>query len=188
MKDELNKNEVVNKIKRTLELFQAKNPCGGGKITLIDRRYVMLSTDYFPFDITRDLEELFNAAGDTLLYKGGERIGKDLYAHYLPMARTYGVDIWDIISAVGWFFGWGTGTVIESGENDGRYRVRVYDSFEADSFLKRAGNTEKPVCHFMRGVLNGIVESIEGRKYSSKEDKCLAKGDGFCEFVFEPFK
>lgn len=182
------KKEIEERILKIIRKFADKNPCGEGQIRLINRRYVLLSTDYFPFDLTKDLEEMFNAAGDAVLYRGGEKIGKELYEHYLLIARKYGIDIWDVISAVGWYFGWGTGEVVERGEKNGKYRIKVYDSFEADSFIRRVERTEKPVCHFMKGVLNGIVEGVEGRKYRSEEKMCKAMGGEYCEFVLQPMR
>ncbi len=183
MKD---RESIEKKAIEIMEKLADTNPCGSGEITLLNRRYVLLSTDYFPFEITKDLEEIFGAAGDAVLYKGGEKVGRDLYMHYIDVAREYGIDIWDIISAVGWYFGWGIGDVIERGHDGGKYVIRVYSSFEADSFIKRGAKVSKPVCHFMRGVLNGIVESVEVKKYNAEETKCRAKGDEFCEFVFNP--
>ncbi len=179
------KEELQDKIKEIIKKLADRNPCGEGKINLLNRRYVLMSTDYFPYDLTRDLEEIFNAAGDTILYKGGKRIGRDLYEHYIHIARKHGIDIWDVIEAVGWYFGWGTGEVVERGENDGVYRIIVYDSFESESFLSREGKSESHVCHFMRGVLTGIVEGVEGKEYHGKEVKCKATGDEYCEFVIE---
>ena len=176
--------EFADMAKKIIRKMTSENPCGEGRITLLNRRYVMLSTDYFPFDLTKDLEEIFGVAGDTLLFKGGKRIGKDLYEHYSPLAEKYDLDIRDLISAVGYYFGWGIGRVVE--REEGVYKIHMYDSFEADSFIKRNGGAKKPVCHFLRGVISGLIESIEKREYRSKEVKCAAMGDEYCEFVFEP--
>ncbi len=178
--------EIAKRIEEIVRKLANRNPCGEGKIKLMNRRYVLMSTDYFPYDLLKDLEEIFNAAGDTLLYQGGIKVGRDLYNHYINVAREHGIDLWDVISAVGWYFGWGTGEVVERGERDGVYRMVVYDSFEAESFLAREGRGDKSVCHFMRGVLTGLVEGVEGRDYVGHETRCRAKGDEYCEFVIEP--
>ncbi len=183
------KASMEEKIKEVLgKITSHENPCGGGVIKLMDRRYVLLSTDYFSYDLTKDLEELFNAAGDAVLYKGGEKIGRDLYEYYAPMAKEQGLDVFDIISAVGWYYGWATGEVVERGERDGVYRMILYDSFEAESFLRREGVGTRPVCHFLKGVLKGLVEAHTGMKYTSSEVKCAAKGDEYCEFVYKPLR
>lgn len=182
----LEEKEIEEKARDLMKKITSKNPCGSGEIDLMGRRYVLLSTEYFPYELTKDLEEIFGTAGDAVLYKGGERVGRDLYGHYIHLAREYGIDIWDIISAVGWYFGWGLGEVIERGHNNGKYVIRVYNSFESESFIDREKKVKKPVCHFMKGVLNGIVESIEVVKYKAEETKCRAKGDEYCEFVFTP--
>ncbi len=178
---------VETQIKEVLrKITDKENPCGGGRIMLMGRRYVLLSTEYFTYDLTKDLEELFNAAGDAVLYKGGEKIGRDLYEYYAPIAEEKGIDVFDIISAVGWYYGWATGEVVEKGENSGKYRMILYNSFEAESFLQREGKTDHAVCHFLKGVLKGIVEAHTGHRYTSSETKCTAKGDPYCEFVYKP--
>ncbi|NPA75026.1 MAG: hydrocarbon binding protein (contains V4R domain) [Euryarchaeota archaeon] len=180
---------VEQKIKTILnKIVDEENPCGSGRIILMNRRYVLLSTDYFTYDLTKDLEELFNAAGDAVLYKGGEKIGRDLYKYYAPIAKEKGVDVFDLIAAVGWYYGWATGEIVEKGENNGVYRMILYHSFEADSFIAREGRTNKSVCHFLKGVLKGIVEEHTGWKYTASEPKCRAKGDELCEFVYKPLR
>ena len=179
--------DVETKIKEVLSKITSKeNPCGEGTIKLLDRRYVLLSTDYFTYDLIKDLEELFNAAGDAVLYKGGEKIGRDLYKHYGPIAKEKKIDILDLIAAVGWYFGWATGETVERGERNGIYRMILYNSFEAESFVEREGKSNKPVCHFLKGVLKGLVEELTGSKYTATEAKCRAKGDEYCEFIYKP--
>ncbi len=74
------------------------------------------------------------------------------------------------------------GERIKEGEN---HRMILYDSFEAESYIKNEGKSDKPVCHFMRGVLAGIVEEAEESKYEGKELKCMAQGYNYCEFLIE---
>ncbi len=178
----MDKKEIEKKARKIIDKITKEEYCGDGKIYRVGRRYIFLSTDYFPYDFTRDLEELFGVAGDAILYKGGYKVGGDLVKYYRNIAEEKNLDIYDIMSSVGWYFGWCIGILIEKGE---KYKVIVYDSFEAESYLKREGKTEKPVCHFLRGVLAGIISEVNGEKYKAVEKKCKAMGDEYCEFEVE---
>ncbi len=178
----MNKKEIEERARKIIDKITKEESCGDGKIYRVGRRYIFLSTDYFPYDFTRDLEELFGIAGDAILYKGGYKVGGDLAKYYRKIAEEKNLDIYDIMSSVSWYFGWGIGAIVEK---DKKYKVIVYESFEADSYINREGKTKKPVCHFFRGVIAGIISEVEGEKHKAVEKKCRAMGDEYCEFEVE---
>jgi len=57
-------------------------------------------------------------------------------------------------------------------------RIVVRDSFEAKGY----GRSDRPVCHFLRGFLSGVVSYVTGVKVVLTEAKCLALGEEYCEF------
>jgi len=61
-------------------------------------------------------------------------------------------------------------------------RIIVEGSFEAKGY----GKSTIPVCHFLRGYLAGFLSTILVAKVELLETKCLAKGDGHCEFQVNP--
>lgn len=63
----------------------------------------------------------------------------------------------------------------------GRMRVVVRDSFEA-----RGRRAEKPVCHFVAGMLSAMVEDIfDIRVGPVVEESCAATGNEHCTFSAE---
>lgn len=176
--------EIESKAKKTLAKLGKDGRCCSEnlKIEFYGKRYVLLSTRYFPYELKKDMEELFGGVGDFVLYRGGKRIGKRLVREYANSIKDKDLSMYDVLSAVGWYFGWATGEAFKDGEN---YRMVLYDSFEADSYIENEGKGDKPVCHFMRGVLTGIVEEAEGAKYEGEEVKCRAQGYEYCEFLIE---
>ncbi len=180
----MNKDEIEEKAKEVLKKLGKDGRCGSDslKIEFFGKRYVLLSTQYFPYEFKKDMEELFGSVGDFVLYRGGKRIGKRLVKVYRENMKDDSLTMYDVLAAVGWYFGWAIGKSIKDGDN---YRMILYDSFEADSYLKNEGVGEEPVCHFMRGVLTGIVEETEGASYEGKEVKCKAQGYEYCEFLIE---
>ncbi len=179
----MGKEEIEKRAKEVMKILgKDKNFSEDFKIELFGNRYVLLSTTYFPYECMKDMEELFGGVGDFVLYRGGKRVGKKLVKEYNEYVKDKLLSIYDVLSAVGWYFGWALGEYIKEGEN---FRMILYDSFEAESYLKNEGESDKPVCHFMRGVLTGIVEEAEGEKYEGKELKCMAQGYNYCEFLIE---
>ncbi|MCX5798025.1 MAG: 4-vinyl reductase, partial [Proteobacteria bacterium] len=44
------------------------------------------------------------------------------------------------------------------------------------------GESEKPVCHFIRGIVAGITLAVFGQFTKAVETHCLVKKDIFCRF------
>jgi predicted hydrocarbon binding protein len=40
-------------------------------------------------------------------------------------------------------------------------------------------------CHFLAGVLAGLADEVTGNAHTSREERCIVKEDGACEFVVE---
>ena len=56
--------------------------------------------------------------------------------------------------------------------------VRLEDSFFATSI----GHTGKAECYLMAGIIAGASQVLLDKKFVCVEEKCLCKGDGYCEF------
>jgi len=81
--------------------------------------------------------------------------------------------------------GWCIPEFVEFDEEKPRLVVRLRDLFECRLFK---GRKNKPNSHFMRGILAGILEELFGVKIKVKEEKCVAMGDPYCEFVAERYE
>ncbi|MGC8937349.1 MAG: V4R domain-containing protein [Candidatus Methanomethylicaceae archaeon] len=55
------------------------------------------------------------------------------------------------------------------------------NSFEAREY----GRSEKPVCFFLKGFLEGFFREAFGREFKVTETECIAKGDKVCTFRVE---
>ena len=73
--------------------------------------------------------------------------------------------------------GWGRFSLVELDE--GRLSVEVRNSVFAQGY----GSSAAPVCHFTRGVLAGLGETVLGGDVEAVEELCLARGDGLCRFL-----
>lgn len=64
-----------------------------------------------------------------------------------------------------------------------RGSLKVYDLFESKTSI---GEFATPKCHFFRGFLAGFLSQLLETNIRVFEVKCIAKGDLYCEFIFEP--
>jgi len=60
--------------------------------------------------------------------------------------------------------------------------VEAYDLFECTPFKNKL---KEPNSQVFRGILAGIVEEITGKRVTSVEEKCIAKGDPYCQFTIK---
>jgi predicted hydrocarbon binding protein len=60
----------------------------------------------------------------------------------------------------------------------GEPAVRLEDSF----FATAIGRTGKAECYLMAGIVAGASQVLLNKKFTCVEEKCLCKGDPFCEF------
>jgi predicted hydrocarbon binding protein len=51
-----------------------------------------------------------------------------------------------------------------------------------NSAVARQITAKEPVCHLIRGYINGVYHSVFGTSAVCAETKCMAKGDPVCEF------
>jgi len=65
---------------------------------------------------------------------------------------------------------------------DGTGVVRVEDCFEAKAY----GPSSEPVCHFVRGYIEGFLSSAFRKELWVTETSCIAKGDRECVFEVRP--
>ncbi|RDD52869.1 MAG: hypothetical protein BA066_07385 [Candidatus Korarchaeota archaeon NZ13-K] len=92
----------------------------------------------------------------------------------LPRKRIFEIAC-DIFSSLGF------GEIISMEVVGGRMRIAVKDSFEA-----RGRRAERPVCHFVAGMLSAILEDIfEMRIGPVIEESCAATGNDHCSFSAE---
>ena len=128
------------------------------------------------------LDEVFESGAYVILYEMGRRAGQ-AFAREVEEAFDMGKeDILRIMGALAIPRGWCIPEIVEWDEKAPRLVVRMRDLFTCKSF---AGKKERPMGHFMRGVLAGMVEELTGVRVKVKETRCVAMGDPYCEFVVE---
>ncbi len=68
------------------------------------------------------------------------------------------------------------------------YIARIRNTFVAAYYRNNGIKAKEPVCHFIAGVVGGVVSELVGEEIVVRETKCEAMGDDYCEFVGEKAK
>ena len=98
------------------------------------------------------------AAEDIKRYKETKKQLIDEYLKYMTIA------------------GWGMFNASKLDENGGEITC------ERSAFAEEYPKGDKPVCHFVVGILSAIMERAFGQRYMIKETDCIAKGNQKCRF------
>ncbi len=153
-----------------------------GELFFGDNCNIMLSRSQIAW-LQRELEKVIGPAYSSILYESAH-----IYAHHMIS------DIMDgVMKASGKLhkeqlaeemvkqlavWGYGRGEIVEIDLSVPYSKVKVVNSFNALDYEK----TQKPVCHFLRGIIAGSSCIITGIEMYCLETKCVAVGDPFCEF------
>ncbi len=173
--------EKVKEFKKELE------PGSDGRIVLGGRRLLFFGSEYALGDLYKEIRKIVGPPVDTLIYRVGIRGGLDAgnkMSKILEKMCTGGFDVaqtW--CGGLGFYFGWGLIWIVEEKESEAL--IRVYNGWEAESYLDTIGKSDTPMCHFTRGFFAGAagVLKFKSENVEGVETKCTTKGDPYCEFV-----
>ncbi|MDP3103861.1 MAG: V4R domain-containing protein [Candidatus Methanoperedens sp.] len=150
-----------------------------GKFSVIEVPAVIISIETF-VNLQKDAERILGVDGASiLLYETGKKAAMQWIYRF---NNEWGLKDKKFIEAVQNFYaelGWGNFVVEEDNKNG--LVIRVENSFIARGY----GNSDVPVCHFLRGYNAGLAQVLKGNEIGAEEVKCAAKGDDCCEFVMK---
>ncbi|MBM4339965.1 MAG: hypothetical protein FJ110_10500 [Deltaproteobacteria bacterium] len=122
-------------------------------------------------------KELGDKAGH-ILFLSGFQGGSLSSKKYREVFHLSDEDILQFMIEMGPQIGWGRFELERFDPKSQSLSVKVYHSPFAEAY----GVSIKPVCHFICGVLSGMVSVIFGKESELNETLCFAKGDSFCKF------
>jgi predicted hydrocarbon binding protein len=79
--------------------------------------------------------------------------------------------------------GWGMQQIKEFELDRMTARIEIQSNFECSSY---GIGSETPQSQFVRGCLSGYWSGFFQRRINAEETRCIAKGDGVCEFLLTP--
>lgn len=178
-------------------MFVSQFGINEGKVEILGNRYILLDASQFlvlqgidktkAYNLMKDIsgKQIKNLVEHAQVYKGVKdqaikniiEIGKKVGKTDEGMIKTL-QEIFDI-------YGFGKMEIIELDNKKANAIVRITDSTMAREYLKTKAKSKTPVCTITSGVLAGMFEYILGKDVDCIEEKCVAKGDDFCEFELD---
>ena len=129
-------------------------------------------------DLKRSMEDVFGAGARAVMYFLGRICGQRTY---FKLSLLYqGKGLFQACIELKEQEGWGTFQCEING--DGVGTVWVEDCFEARGY----GPSSEPVCHFVRGYIEGFLSSAFRKELWVTETSCIARGDRECVFEVRP--
>lgn len=167
-----------------------------GTISVFDRGMFIMATEMlikFHELIEKDLDsakadELMFEIGRYQLLTGSPRFiaKKDELRRAFPQAPKTGDPALEMGRDAIEFMGMGNITIREITKDRGKVILSCPNSPVAREYLKTRGRSKVPACHYLRGVMEGVLEAVYGRPYESREVACIATGiSQECIFEFK---
>ena len=114
-----------------------------------------------------------------MLYAGGFTGGTLSAKRYREAFGLSAEQSVEFMAQMGAQIGWGKFTVSSFSVSSCTLELVV----ESSPFAAAYGESNRGVCHLIRGVFAGLASGIFGRDVESREEECLALGHAQCKFV-----
>ena len=131
-------------------------------------------------EIEEFLEKTLGAASEIVLSSMGIPCGRRSCRRLIEKGK--GADVLEQLKKLKSAENWGEFTFLDVDRSNRTGKVWVRNSFETRA--QRSSN--KPICHFLRGYLEGFLSELFNLPITVVEKKCRAAGDEYCEFSFGP--
>ena len=153
-----------------------------GTVTVGGEAFVLVHREMLS-DLQRGLEEILGRGAESVLLRAGFARGAQLVDRLSATTNGDGARVMDGLRV----FAGRTGLcrVEDFRVTNSRVEVRVTNSFMGQAY----GQSDRPVCHFLRGFFLAAAErAAAGKNLAATERRCVARGDASCEFEFSaPF-
>jgi predicted hydrocarbon binding protein len=150
-----------------------------GSLAFRDVRYLLIRPDTLATFQLEMVKRFGAKATGEILYSGGYQGGSRSGIRYREEFNFSVREAIEFMCKMGGQIGWGNFWLRELESDSLRVVVEVGHSPFAE------GYPETPligVCHFTRGVLGGLMESLFEKPVRTVESKCVALGDPLCRF------
>ncbi|MCS7116698.1 MAG: hypothetical protein NZ896_04415 [Nitrososphaerales archaeon] len=131
-------------------------------------------------EMFRRLYEVFGSAAAFILYQMGSTLGSDKVEKLRMSYNLSDEEVLKMILDERIAKGWCIPELIEFDKANSRVVVRVYELFEC---LPSKEKENEAKSYFFKGYLEGVLKKVLNREVRVVEERCIAKGDAYCEFV-----
>lgn len=126
------------------------------------------------------LYEIFGSSASFIIYQMGLSLGGEKVEKMRIKYKMSDEEILSIILNERIAKGWCIPELIDFNKIESRAIIRVYELFEC---LPLKGKEKEVKSYFFKGYLEGVLSKIFGKEVKISEEKCIAKGDDYCEFT-----
>ncbi|OYT31279.1 MAG: hypothetical protein B6U94_03735 [Thermofilum sp. ex4484_79] len=189
VKDKEDKTEIIkNEIKKfpQIEHVETYYPFYDGllaelpteTLSMAGERCIIFRRPHYEAFI-KSVQSVFGLGGSAILYHLGIVLGQKAYEDHRRIAGEDDELLLRVTSHLLKAVGYGILEFRRVDKERGRSLVRIYNNFECELYR----NVGKPSSQYLRGILAGWFQRFFNRKnVRVVETKCIAKGDGYCEF------
>ncbi|MCD6510035.1 MAG: hypothetical protein J7L11_06585 [Thermoprotei archaeon] len=142
-----------------------------------NERVILLSMSWLRAMLRKTREE-FGDGVEAFFYHQGRMLGEAIYDIINEFSRGDRNEFLRLCELFFLVYGMGILRIVEFKPDIPLIRVRIHHNFECE-LGKGSG---RPYSHLVRGIIAGISSRFLNVKLMAIEEKCIAKGDPFCEF------
>ena len=153
--------------------------CSGdtGDIQFNGVRYMLIRPETI-CALQKSVEEKLGDASADIFFNSGLTGGKMSTVRYMQLFGLSKKEAAQYMCDMGGQIGWGKFILEEFNVPAEKISIKVLNS----AFAAYYGGSEKPVCHFIRGIVAGIALGVFEQPAEVVETLCLSKKDAFCRF------
>ncbi len=149
-------------------------------VTIGGERAIIMRKTFYK-GLLGSLRKELGASAAAIFFHIGLRAGREAFESHLRMVGKRDRHLLvRVVEALWQVVGFGKLEMVTVDAGRCYARVRVYKNFECELFK----GSKEPQGYFTRGIIQGWLEKLLGCELRSKETKCIAVGDSYCEFTF----
>ena len=123
----------------------------------------------------------WRTGAEAFLYYLGYDLGYESAQIFRQEIKYYREEVLEVIKVIQ-ALGWGKIEDLTIDFDSKRGGLKIYDLFESKTSIRQFTTVK---CHFFRGFLAGFLSQLLETNIRVFEIRCIAKGDPYCEFIFE---
>ena len=149
-----------------------------GRITHLGVDWILFRVEAL-HGMVEEVNKVLGTSSSLVWYTAGKGAGRSMakvFQTHLKEKESPAA-VFDKIARSYTRWGWGRIERTLLREKTGEFIIRIYDNAFA-----RGQHSQTPSCYFLKGYIEGLIETLTGKHATSEETKCMAKGDPYCEF------
>ncbi len=154
-----------------------------GEVEYFGQKVILMRRDAFEL-MRKELSRVAGEAAYVILSVAGRRVGTEEGRALMAKAQTLGLTSPDafpefvrtVVEETN--MGIGKIRVQNLAHKEGTVNLMIQNGFEAE----KTGESQRPICFFTLGYLEGVFSRLLGRDVRGKEVACKARSDDCCRF------